>query len=421
MSDELRPNPFLPLGDAIPIAQTPYAQAIGESLQRSHYKLATRWLERLVAILPVDPQAIFSSDLLLDHIPGLIQEIGKYIAAPAEEDIAAKTMVVDKARELGQLRHRQQASVHQVLREYDLLGDILEQFVIEETREYPGGVTAIESLELCRRINRAVRVLMQITTATFIAQYTETISEQATRLDRFNRAVSHELRNVLGTLQFGAELLAERVVADDPRHREHIVGTVRRNTQRALRIVRSFERLPRSGIMSDSPSEQIVEVAEMVQEVFRQLREMAEARGVELRMAGEFPSLFLDTGALELVLINLVSNALKYSDPEKPARYVKVSGASSESSYEIRVEDNGIGIPAESAATVFQRFTRAHADLDHQLGVEGNGLGLSIVEECVQALGGHIALESSEGVGTTFVVTLPKKLPPMPSRQPTGV
>jgi signal transduction histidine kinase len=414
VSDDLRRNPFAPLSEAVPLTAAPYAVAIGESLQRSHYDLATRWLERLVAILPIDPQAIFSSDLLLDHIPALIQEVGKYVAAPAEEDIAAKAMVVDKARELGQLRHRQQASVHQVLREYDLLGDILEQFVIDETRAYPGGVTAVDSLEICRRLNRAVRVLMQITAATFIAEYTETITEQATRLDRFNRAVSHELRNVLGTLQFGAELLGERFVSDDPARRQHIVGTVRRSTERALRIVRSFERLPRSGIMKDSPSEQIVELAELVQEVFRQLREMADSRGVELRTSGDFPQLFLDTGALELVLINLISNALKYSDPAKDTKYVNVAGASRESQYEIRIEDNGIGIPADAAVTVFQRFTRAHAELDEQLGVDGTGLGLSIVEECVKALGGDIRLESVDGTGTTFLVTLPKKLPPLP-------
>jgi signal transduction histidine kinase len=414
VNDEIRQTPFAPLSEAVPLAAAPYAAAIGESLQRSHYNLATRWLERLVAILPIDPQAIFSSDLLLDHIPALIQEIGKYVAAPAEEDIAAKAMVIDKARELGQLRHRQQASVHQVLREYDLLGDILEQFVIDETRAYPGGVTAVDSLEICRRVNRAVRVLMQITAATFIAEYTETITEQATRLDRFNRAVSHELRNVLGTLQFGAELLGEGFVADDPGRRQHVVGTVRRNTERALRIVRSFERLPRSGIMKDSPSEQMVELAELVQEVFRQLREMADARGVELRTSGDFPPLFLDTGALELVLINLISNALKYSDPAKETKYVNIAGASRESAYELRIEDNGIGIPADAAGTVFQRFTRAHAELDEQLGVDGTGLGLSIVEECVKALGGEIGLESANGRGTTFIVTLPKKLPPLP-------
>ncbi|MBA3272014.1 MAG: HAMP domain-containing histidine kinase [Acidobacteria bacterium] len=392
-----------------------YAHALGDGLQSAHYDLARRWLDRLVALLPVDPQSIFTTQLLLDHIPGLIQEIGRYVATPAEEDIAAKAVVLDKARELGQLRHQQQASLHQVLREYDLLGEILEQFVIEQTRSFPGGVAAVESLDVSRRVNRAVRVLMQVTARTFIAAYTETITEQATRLDRFNRAVSHELRNVMGTVHFGAQLLQDARVAADVTRRDEIIASIGRNSSRAIKIIRSFERLPRSGIMSDSPSEQLVEVRELVEEVFRQLREMAEARGVELRTTTGFPTLYLDSGALELVLINLASNAIKYADPHKTSRFVAVAGRDHAAHFELRVDDNGLGIPAHAANNVFERFTRAHADMDSQLGVDGTGLGLSIVEECVKSLGGTISLESQEHVGTTFTILVPKKLPPIPT------
>jgi signal transduction histidine kinase len=415
VNDDYGPTPLGSSVEPVPVVGAAYAAAIGDSLQREHYDLATRWLDRLVALLPVDAQSIFSTHLLLDHIPGLIQEIGKYIAAPALEDIGAKAVVLDKARELGQLRHRQQASVHQVLREYDLLGEILEQFVIEQTRAYPGGVTAVESLEIGRRLNRAVRVLMQITAGTFIGEYTETITGQATRLDRFNRAVSHELRNVLGTIQFGTALMDEAGVLQDETRRQQIVSNVRRNSARAIRIIRSFERLPRSGIMADSPSEQIVDLAELVEEVFRQLREMADARGVQLEASGVFPKLYLDTGAVELILINLVSNAIKYSDPAKPERIVQVIGELHDGTYDLCVVDNGIGIPAAAVASVFERFTRAHAELDQQLGVDGNGLGLSIVEECVKAIGAEILLESEEGRGTTFRLMIPKKLPPVPA------
>jgi len=390
-----------------------YADALGAALQRSHYDLATRWLERLVTLLPVDPQAVFSTQQLLDHIPSLIEEIGKYVAAPADEDIAAKAVVVGKARELGQLRHQQQASLHQVLREYDLLAEILEHFVIEETRMFAGSVSAVDALDVSRRVHRAVRVLMQITAGTFIAQYTDTITEQATRLDRFNRAVSHELRNVMGTVHFGAQLLEHEMVGLDRERRDQIIASLGRNSQRAIKIIRSFERLPRSGIMSDSPSEQLVETGEIVQEVFRQLRDMADARGVELRAGGDFPTLYLDSGALELILINLVSNAIKYADANKAVRYVVIRSQDRDDGFELVVEDNGLGIPAAAVEKVFERFTRAHAEMDAQLGIDGTGLGLSIVEECVRAIGGQIALTSKETEGTTFTILVPKKLPPL--------
>jgi signal transduction histidine kinase len=71
------------------------------------------------------------------------------------------------------------------------------------------------------------------------------------------------------------------------------------------------------------------------------------------------------------------------------------------------VRDNGLGIPEADMATVFQRFTRAHAQLDQQLGVTGSGLGLAIVADCVEQLGGSIRCESSVEHGTAFYVTLP--------------
>jgi signal transduction histidine kinase len=114
-----------------------------------------------------------------------------------------------------------------------------------------------------------------------------------------------------------------------------------------------------------------------------------------------------------------VSNAIKYCDQRKPQRFAEITGAEREQAYEISVRDNGIGIPRDAVATVFERFVRAHPALDDELGIEGTGLGLAIVDECVKSLRGEIRFESEEGVGTTFVLTIPKKLPsiPAPSRQ----
>ena len=388
-----------------------FGRAIGASIQDAHRELAERWLERLVALVPVEPNSVFSTALLLDHIPSLIAEIGKYVSAPADEDIAAKTIVIDKARELGELRHRQQASVHQVLREYDLLAEVIEEFLIEKSRTLARAPQPIECLEVARRVGRAVRVLMQITAVKFVSEYMETITDQAQRLDRFNRAISHELRNVLGTLQFGAALFENGAATENHAELKRLGPIVGRNVERAVKIIRSFERLPRTGIVADKPSEQVVQVTELVQEVFRQLQDMSDARGVELRVEASPAALFVDTGALELVLMNLVSNAIKYSDKNKPERFAAVEGENRDGMYVLSVRDNGIGIPGDAASTVFDRFVRAHSHLDDELGVDGTGLGLAIVDECVKSLRGEIRFESQEGAGTTFVLTIPKKLP----------
>jgi hypothetical protein len=88
-------------------------------------------------LLVVPADEVFPSDQLLDHIPTLIGEIAEYLRAPAEEEIAANAAVIDKARELGMLRHSQRASVHQLLREYEILSELLETFVVEELPSQP--------------------------------------------------------------------------------------------------------------------------------------------------------------------------------------------------------------------------------------------------------------------------------------------
>jgi two-component system phosphate regulon sensor histidine kinase PhoR len=99
--------------------------------------------------------------------------------------------------------------------------------------------------------------------------------------------------------------------------------------------------------------------------------------------------------------------AIKYSDDAKPVRWVEISGLESADGWcQIAVRDNGLGIPSDAVAKIFERFTRAHALRDDVAHVGGLGLGLSIVEDCVRAMHGRIEVESAEGVGTTFVLTL---------------
>jgi two-component system OmpR family sensor kinase len=75
------------------------------------------------------------------------------------------------------------------------------------------------------------------------------------------------------------------------------------------------------------------------------------------------------------------------------------------------VRDNGLGIPSDAAAKIFERFTRAHPQRDDVAHIGGLGLGLSIVEDCVGAMHGRIEVKSVEGVGTTFGLTLPRTPP----------
>jgi signal transduction histidine kinase len=121
--------------------------------------------------------------------------------------------------------------------------------------------------------------------------------------------------------------------------------------------------------------------------------------------------------------MNLVSNGIKYSDPSKADSFVEITSGenrAAEGLCVLCVRDNGLGIPEPDRAAVFERFFRAHAHLDSQLGVTGSGLGLAITADCIQAMGGAIECESTVGVGSCFSMTLPLKPPQAHIGSPVG-
>jgi signal transduction histidine kinase len=388
-----------------------YADVVSQRVSAERSVLAARWLNRLNELLLVEPNAVFPSDQLLDHIPTLIAEIAAYVKAPADEEIATNAAVIDKARELGSLRHEQRASVHQLLREYEILGELLEGFVIDETERLALHPTPAECLEVLRRMTRATRILMRTTVDTFVSQYTTTIQERNERIKNFNRMASHELRTPIGTLLFASAMLNTDVIQLDSDRVARIASTISSSAERLSRLVTNLERLSRLTDPLDMPSQQEVDLQALAAEVVRQVDEMATARDVVIRInVAEVPPLLIDSARLELVLLNLVSNAIKYCDPRKPDRFIEVAASlTSAEMCAIIVRDNGLGIAEQDQTAIFDRFFRAHSHLDHALGVTGTGLGLAIVAECVRELDGSIRCESSLGSGTTFLISVPSR------------
>jgi len=385
---------------------TGFADIMAERMAADHALLAARWFSRLNDLLPVGANEVFPSDSLLDHIPSLIVDISGYIKAPEVDPIAANTQVVDKARELGTLRHQQRASLHQVLREYQLLGNILLRFVEDESIRLMLTPAPAECMSVVARIHGAVSVLLQETVETFVALYTETITEQSERLRQFTRMATHEWRQPLAPVATAVSLL--RMPNVTPAVRDQAVELIGRNVRNLVEMTYKLERVARLDGDADSPSLQSVSVTVVAGEAARQLREMSDARGVQVRVADDLPTVIIDVGRLELALVNLISNAIKYSDPAKPERVVEVTAHTIDNgNCVVVVSDNGVGIPANRITQIFRRFTRAHADQEEFESLSGVGLGLAIVDDCVSAMGGTITVESTEGQGTQFSMTLP--------------
>jgi signal transduction histidine kinase len=385
-----------------------FTTIIAERIDAAHQILAARWLEQLKPLLAVPADDIFPGHRLGD-MPALIRELAAFLRAPGEEAIAANAVVTARAVELGQLRHAQKASVHQVLREYRALRTVIAQFTAQQATLLRLSPSVGELFELTDRLDAAIDVLLKTTVDTFVAEYTETISQHTSRLEGFYRVVTHELRQPLGTLQFGLKMLSADDGWNTREKRDRLFATCERNVTKMGETLGKLVALLRSPEGQENALVQRVQLSAVVADVVQQVREMAETRGVDVIVGQPLPNITADVVRLELVLVNLISNAIKYSDPRKPRRVVEIDMAPSKRAdgCTIRVRDNGIGIAESELKSIFSGFYRGHGSRDGELGNSGLGLGLSIVHDCIGALKGDVHVESERGKGTTFFIELP--------------
>ncbi|MEP7116681.1 MAG: HAMP domain-containing sensor histidine kinase [Acidobacteriota bacterium] len=376
-------------------------------LVSDHASIAQAWLERLDALIDVPAREIFPTHQLLDHIPDLIVHIADYVRAPQEQEVGANTAVLAKAAELGLMRFDQRATVHQLMREYHIFAELLERFFEREIDRIGPGADLKATVVALGRAQHAVRVLQQKTVDTFITRYSETIERQTGQLRDFGRLVSHEIRQPLGVLQVLTRMMPTGDVAS-----ARLAQTLERNVVRLGEVSGKLERLARlTRRLDNAPNEQAVDLMALSRDVARQLEDMADARGVVFHIAHDLPTFTADAGRVELVVMNLLANAVKYSDPAKPSREVRVESGTDVAHPRLHIADNGIGVPAAKLELIFGQFVRVHAHLDDELGAQGLGLGLSIVRECMDAMGGTVTVQSAEGVGTTFTLDWPASAP----------
>jgi signal transduction histidine kinase len=384
----------------------PLAVSLAERLREQRESLTGRWLVRIADRVALTPNRIFPSDDLIDHVPLLILGIADYVEDPAKP-VLAETPVIAKAMELGALRHTQGFDEHQLLKEYEILGGILFQFLSEAVSEIETECTRAELVTCAGRLFQAIAVIQQATTTKFLMLARAQVAEREERLRTFNRALTHELRNRIGAA-LGASQIMDMPEVDE-RERQRLNEVVLRNVE-SMRVVLD-NLLVLTGVTLDSRQQRHVQLPEAAQEAARQVRAAARARNVNVRIDPGLPAVEVSAAAVELCLTNLLANAIKYSDPASDDRWVKVRGrliTGDDSAGEVIVEvvDNGVGVPPEARERLFQRFFRAHEQ--SMPDVEGTGLGLSIIRDTVSGLGGRAWAEFPEK-GSVFAFSLPSR------------
>jgi len=218
--------------------------------------------------------------------------------------------------------------------------------------------------------------------------------------------VSHELRTpvasiraIVGALQAGA--------MQDPQTLERFVNSLDSETERLSLLLTDLLNISELESGKRRPRRSMVNLREIVGQAVSNLAESANRSRIGIAVTVP-PALraYVDRRQIYQVVVNLVDNAIKYT-PEGGS--VEISGEETESSVILRVKDTGVGIAPAHIDRIFERFYRVDKARSRQLG--GTGLGLSIVRDIVEAHGGTVTVESTEGVGSTFTVTLPKMKP----------
>jgi signal transduction histidine kinase len=243
---------------------------------------------------------------------------------------------------------------------------------------------------------------------------TERLVERDERLRAFNRALTHEFRNRIGAVMGAGQLLESLDTSESDR--KQLAGVVVRNVDGMRIVLENLLELSRAD--TDVRQQRHVRLPQAAAEAARQLRDAARAAGVAVRLSPTLPDVEVNAAAVELCLTNLVSNAIKYADPAKDARWAEVSatidGSSGVSEVVVRVRDNGLGVPEDQRNELFTRFFRAHEHSARH--VEGTGLGLSIVRETIRSLGGRVWAEFPPDGGALFAFALPSRRASDPER-----
>jgi two-component system sensor histidine kinase SenX3 len=213
---------------------------------------------------------------------------------------------------------------------------------------------------------------------------------------------SHELKTPVGALALLAETVED--AADDPEAVRRFAGRMRQEAARLTNLVQDMITLSRIQAAEPIPDPVPVALDVIVAEALDRCRMKASARGIELAATGTHGLAVLgDEDLLITALRNLLENAVAYS-PDK-TRVEVSTGLVGEESAEISVADQGIGIPERDRERIFERFYRVDPARSRATG--GTGLGLAIVKHVTAAHGGKVTVESTEGAGSTFTLTLP--------------
>lgn len=218
--------------------------------------------------------------------------------------------------------------------------------------------------------------------------------------------VSHELRTPLSLIRLYAETLEMGRLKSQEKYQEYY-GIIRKESERLTGLINNILDFSRIEAGRKEYEFRETDVRELVHNTLESYRYQIEQNGFvfEEKIAENVPPMRVDREAIARSLLNLVNNALKYSQDRK---FIGVSLFRANGNVKLEVIDHGIGIPLQEQTKIFEKFYRVGDPLVHT--TKGSGLGLSLVRHIAQAHGGEVSVDSVPGQGSKFTISLPVKI-----------
>jgi signal transduction histidine kinase len=217
--------------------------------------------------------------------------------------------------------------------------------------------------------------------------------------------VAHELRSPLTSISGFSELLLD---ADTPKEQmQEYSGIILKEANRLSELINKFLDISRIESGRIQPKKQIIDIVETVQMVVGNNSYLADKKAiqVEVHYPKQESKVFADRGMMEQVLLNLFSNAIKYS----PANTrINIVIKHHDNSIVIEIHDQGYGIPPEALCKIFDKFFRVASDNEKLREIQGTGLGLSLVKQIIDMHEGQITVDSEVNKGSVFAIYLPR-------------
>jgi PAS domain S-box-containing protein len=219
----------------------------------------------------------------------------------------------------------------------------------------------------------------------------------------FVATVTHELRTPLTSIKGALSILRSGALGPMSESMKNTVTIAERNSTRLMALINDIldtEKLQAGTVQMNKVN---IRLEKVVERALESVNSFAEQHDVRVESAVTKASVYIDQDKVVQVIVNLVSNAVKFSPVEST---VSISFEEKENLVEVRVTDQGIGIPQHSQSMLFQRFQQIQSEDPRHKG--GTGLGLAICKQIIEQNGGSIGVRSKEAEGSTFWFTIPK-------------